>query len=419
MAAVVTKPIGVPRKMPNIGAGRDRGTNICGVNAFAHRIQGYSMTEPLKAPYPYPGGKSDAAPEIWRRFGDVPNYVEGCAGSAAVFFARPHNLDGKTETLNDLDGFITNALRAIAYAPEETAAWCDWPVSECDLTARHLWLKAQRDDLTARLFADPLYCDPQAAGWWLWGIASWIGDGWCVADGPWINVGGRLVDRRTLPADEQDQEGVSKRMPEVGLGPNSEYGFNRKGVRAYLHRAAPGVPRQMPHVGGDKKGCKVVHGINRADVVPPGALLAYFDRLALRLRRVRLLCGDWQRAVKDSITVNHGLTGLLLDPPYPQAEHSMGYHGDNDIWWDVARWAVEHGADPRLRICVCGYVSEATDAIFPPSWTRVAWQARGGYSNQAKDGRGRSNARREMLWFSPFCIDPANDWAGTLFEVAE
>lgn len=27
-----------------------------------------------------------------------------------------------------------------------------------------------------------------------------------------------------------------------------------------------------------------------------------------------------------------------------------------------------------------------------------------------------ANAKRECLWFSPACIDPANDYAGTLFE---
>lgn len=29
----------------------------------------------LKAPFPYMGGKSRVAREVWRRFGDVPNYV--------------------------------------------------------------------------------------------------------------------------------------------------------------------------------------------------------------------------------------------------------------------------------------------------------------------------------------------------------
>ena len=35
------------------------------------------------APFPYFGGKSAIAHEIWARFGDVPNYVEPFAGSLA------------------------------------------------------------------------------------------------------------------------------------------------------------------------------------------------------------------------------------------------------------------------------------------------------------------------------------------------
>jgi DNA adenine methylase len=389
------------------------------------------MSERLKAPLPYPGGKSTIADEVWRRLGDTPNYVEAFMGSAAVLLARPHDLDGKTETANDLDGFLTNALRAIAYDPEETAYWCDRPVNECDLTAFHLWLKAQREDLTERLFADPFYFDPVVAGAYLWGAASWIGDGWCVADGPWVNVEGRLVDRRTLPEDDRG-EGVPKqmprmiaeqglqpyrasvprKMPEVGRSPNGQIGFNRKGIQALRYQ---GVPKQMPEVGYKEFG--TLRGVQNSKYqADNSALLSYFERLQSRLRRVRLLCGDWRRVVKPSITVNHGLTGLFLDPPYPSAEHDMGYHGDNDIWWDVARWAVENGENKQLRIAVCGYFSEASDAMFPASWTRYRWEARGGYSNQSKDGRGRDNAKRECVWFSPHCINPATDYNGTLFE---
>jgi DNA adenine methylase len=425
--------MGVPKQMPNVGgttrAGTRSGlTSNCGIQAYRNRTH-YTMSERLKAPLPYPGGKSTIADEVWRRLGDTPNYVEAFMGSAAVLLARPHDLDGKTETANDLDGFLTNSLRAIAYDPEATAYWCDRPVNECDLTAFHLWLKAQREDLTERLFADPFYFDPVVAGAYLWGAASWIGDGWCVADGPWINRDGRLVDRRTLPS--QDTEGVPKqmpmvngarhtpdmdiqayrasvprKMPEVGRSPNGQIGFNRKGIQALRYQ---GVPRKMPEVDHGR-------GVTAAPYADNSALLSYFSRLQARLRRVRLLCGDWRRVVKPSVTVNHGLTALFLDPPYPSAEHDMGYHGDNDIWWDVARWAVENGDNKQLRIAVCGYFSEASDAVFPPSWTRYRWEARGGYSNQSKDGRGRENAKRECVWFSPHCIDPSQDYNGTLFE---
>lgn len=353
-------------------------------------------------------------------------------GSAAVLLARPHDLDGKTETANDLDGFLTNSLRSIRADPEETAYHCDMPVNEIDLTAVHLRLKAEREQLTARLFADIDYYDPVIAGRWLWGIASWIGDGWCVADGPWIDVDGVLTDRRTLghedaagvpkqmPESDHDRgiqryraaPGVPRKMPEIGRSPNGQIGFNRKGIQAYRHHA--GVPKQMPEIGSSPQSAQKPRGITK--YAAPGALLAYFARLQERLRRVRLLCGDWRRCVKPSITTNHGLTGLFLDSPYPSAEHDMGYHGDNDIWYQVAEWAAAHGDDPLLRICVCGYFSEQADAMFPPTWERLRWEARGGYSNQSANGRGRENAKRECCWFSPHCIDSKTDYAGTLFE---
>ncbi len=359
---------------------------------------------------------------VWARFGQPENYCEPFCGSSAMLLGRPGGAHA-TETVNDVDGLLINAYRCIQFAPDETAELCDWPVSEVDLTSRHLALKAAREELTSRLFADPMYCDPLLGSWWLWGIASWIGDGWGVADGPWINVDGRLVDRRTLPEDEQEEtrgEGVSRRIPEVGIGPHWKAKRNLKGVQNYRYRA--GVPRQMPQVAADPRN----GGQNRMDIqshglIEPTALAAYFARLSDRLRRVRFLCGDWRRACKDSVTVNHGLTAVFLDPPYPQAEHDMGYHEAEagDVWYQAAAWAVERGTDKRLRIAIAGYWSEATDALFPPTWERVRWEARGGYANQKADGRGRANAKRECLWFSPHCIDAKTDYGPLFAELEE
>ena len=365
------------------------------------------MPSALRSPFPWHGGKSAIAPAIWARLGDTPNYVEPFAGSAAVLLARPHDLEGKTETINDADSLVENAWRAITYATEETAFYCDRIVSEASLTAAHLHLKAARDELTSRVCADPFYCDPALAGLWLFGIASWIGGGWCVADGPWIAVDGRLVDRRTIGSEE---EGVKKQMPIVGAGNHGASGHN--GVNAERYRA--GVPKQMPMVASPGEG-RTGHNVGVSAYTTPAALLAYFARLSDRLRRVRILCGDWRRVVKPSITVNHGLSAVLLDPPYPSAEHDMRYHGDNDIWHQAAALAIENGDNPKLRICVCGYWSEQTDALFPPTWERLRWEARGGYANQSADGRGRANAKREVIFFSPHCIDAATDY-GPLFE---
>ena len=57
----------------------------------------------------YFGGKKAVAAQVWRAFGDVGNYTEPFAGSLAVLLGRP--TAPRTETVNDLDGFITNFWR--------------------------------------------------------------------------------------------------------------------------------------------------------------------------------------------------------------------------------------------------------------------------------------------------------------------
>ncbi len=144
----------------------------------------------LQAPFPWFGGKAPVAHEVWQALGNVEHYVEPFFGSGAVLLNRPHA--PKTETVNDLDGFVANAWRAMQAAPDEVARWADWPTNECDLHARHLWLVGQRDALSERLMADADWFDAKAAGWWIWGACNWIGGGWCSGEGPWISDGERL-----------------------------------------------------------------------------------------------------------------------------------------------------------------------------------------------------------------------------------
>lgn len=104
----------------------------------------------MKAPFPYFGGKSRVAGMVWRRFGDVPNYVEPFFGSGAILLGRPYynatagRFTGKgwrTETVNDASVYLTNFWRAVSAEPERVAELADWPVSEIDLHARHAWLR--------------------------------------------------------------------------------------------------------------------------------------------------------------------------------------------------------------------------------------------------------------------------------------
>ena len=300
----------------------------------------------MKAPFPWFGGKSIAAPLIWERLGDVPNYVEPFAGSLAVLLDRPS--EPGIETVNDLDGFVCNAWRAILHDPDATAHACDWPVNENDLHARHLWLVSRRAELTDRLCGDPDYFDAKIAGWWLWGIACWIGSGWCSGNGPWQSV-----------------EGVMK--------------------RPHLGDAGKGVNRQLPHLGTAGQG-----------------VLDWLRELSARLARVRVCCGDWRRVMGPSVTTKLGITGIVLDPPYSSdagRDNTLYSCDDTSVAHDVRDWAIEHGDDPKMRIVLCGYDGEHS----LPGWNCVAWKANGGYGSQGET-TGRENAPRERLWFSPHCL---------------
>jgi hypothetical protein len=118
------------------------------------------------------------------------------------------------------------------------------------------------------------------------------------------------------------------------------------------------------------------------------------------MRGVRVCCGDWSRVCGPTPTVKQGLTAVLLDPPYAVEDRADCYdeNEDRNVSAAVREWAIEQGADRRMRIALCGYEGEHK----MPGWECVPWKARGGYGSQAKDGN--DNCKRERLWFSPHCL---------------
>lgn len=110
----------------------------------------------------------------------------------------------------------------------------------------------------------------------------------------------------------------------------------------------------FPWFGGKRKVATDVwraFGDVRNYVEPFAGSLAIADRL----RRVRVASGDWQRVLGPSVTTRHGVTGVFLDPPYPDDQHAVDYVGGSNVSADVYAWAVEHGADPLMRIAFCTY----------------------------------------------------------------
>ena len=155
------------------------------------------LTNLYKTPFPYFGGKSDAAALVWSALGDVCHYVEPFMGSLAVLLRRPHeaNRTYYSETVNDLDGMLCNVWRSIQLTPEAVADACSWPVCEADISARHAALVRWRaEHELEHLMGDPAWHDATMAGWWLYGCCAWIGSGWVSGRGPWVvECGGRLV----------------------------------------------------------------------------------------------------------------------------------------------------------------------------------------------------------------------------------
>lgn len=93
----------------------------------------------LTSPFPYFGGKSRVAREIWRRIGDVGNYIEPFCGSAAVLLLRPQFHTMRMETINDVDAYVANFWRATSRDPDAVAQHCNWPVNEVDLPANKMF----------------------------------------------------------------------------------------------------------------------------------------------------------------------------------------------------------------------------------------------------------------------------------------
>jgi DNA adenine methylase len=405
------------------------------------------LTALSKFPGPYYGGKRYAAPLVWRLLGDPVHYGEPLAGTCAVLLERPHlaNRPYHSETVNDCCGLLINALRAIASHPDATAEAASWYVSEADLMARHLALLAwAATQPLEHLMGDPTWCDPQIGGWWLYGLSCWIGSGWCRGEGPWQvdPETGRVVRRPGGP-------GVSRQRPHlIGDG----MGVQHAGTRA------PGVWRQRPHLANNGKG--VQHAGTRAPGVwrpdtPPGTsaedawqarveadyaatdgfhpmtmpeLRRWFHALSARLRHVRILHGDWRRAVTSGATktvdvrAGKGICGLFMDPPYAPEHRAPGlYTSDRDplagtVAADVRTWCLTHGTDPDYRIVLAGFAGEGHEALEAQGWRVYEWfqagHLRGGMGNTNHTGTHQQH--RERLWASPHCLVPADAAAAQL-----
>jgi len=387
-----------------------------------------------KTPFPWFGGKSKAAPLVWQLLGDCHHYVEPFFGGGAVLLNRPHacNRPYFSETVNDLDGLVVNAWRAMQYHPEETARHASWPVSELDKNARQIHVLKWRKDKNFELLAGTHdYCDPLIAGWWLWGTCVQIGafDG----NAPWTcdPTTGRIRKWRDIQADREP--GVARDLPHIS---GNGQGVNHPNTRE------PGVLRNRPDISGGGRG------VNRPQAREPGVLsdmpgnefhaqtmpelIRWFQWLSARLRHVRIINGDWSRVCTTGaahtlpIRQGHGPCAFFLDPPYSaEAGRNMTLYAmeSGSVAHEVREWCLKNGANPLNRIVLAGFDTEHAE-LEQHGWTVHEWFAaghlQGGMGNVRKDkSKGGHQQKRERLWASPHCLpinQPAKSETRSLFD---
>ena len=321
------------------------------------------MSEKLKAPFTWFGGKSLADETVWSALGaDCRQYIEPFSGSAAMLLAAPLSKNNRMESLNDLDGFVTNFWRAVANDPDSVAKYSDWPNNEIDKTARHAWLVNRAERLRWSL-ADPDFFCPKTAGWWAWGISTWIGGGFCSGQGPYVSNGVEI-----FKIERADRKGTP----------------------------LPGITQQLPQVG--RSG---VQRIPEDDQTHREFLTDWMRALHERMRDVRICCGDWSRMVSPVTIAQYTPTAIFLDPPYTvgNMDYAVGGTG-GAVSTDVRKWCKENGDNPELRIVLCGYADEH-DELLQHGWWKKTWTARLGYG---KSEEARANTASETIWCSPHAL---------------
>jgi hypothetical protein len=208
--------------------------------------------------------------------------------------------------------------------------------------------------------------------------------------------------------------GLSEQRPDLG----GIYGYSGRHVHSQEGNAGPqggGLSQQVPNIGtgGHGDGTQGVHRTTGGGTCAARRawLLDWFGRLRDRLRCTRVCCGSWERVCSsESVTTRLGTTGIFFDCPYRirlkdgTQNRTAGIYGSDGgkcVVDDVIAYCVERGSDPRMRIAACCYEGEGYEVLADHGWDVVAYKASGGYGNRSK--KGKDNAARERIWFSPFC----------------
>jgi DNA adenine methylase len=275
------------------------------------------MTD-LKSPFPYFGGKSKVADEVWRRFGDVQNYIEPFCGSCAVLLARP-NVKG-SEIVNDLNGLLVNFWRAVKHEPDRVAEYAESPPSTIDLRAKHNYVYQKRSELAEKMADDPEYYNAKIAGYWVYAQS--------------VMVGGRGIF----------QENIDYRKPYCGSGGRGIQSHSIGSFRDYARMLADRLENVSILCGEWGK------------------------------------CLSKSCTIQDAS--NPRTSAIFLDPPYQIEDYySENYEHSNDVFWDVLKWCRDNQKNEHFRIALCGYTNSGVSSLIP-DWTKWVWSRHGGYANR-------------------------------------
>jgi len=376
------------------------------------------MITDLKAPFPYFGGKATVADVVWQALGQPKHYIEPFAGSCAVLLNRPdYNPSKHMETICDKDGYVANVWRSLQMEPDAVAKVCDWPVNHADLNARR-WYLLKNAELLQNLCGDPEWHDVKMAGYWIWAASCWIGSGLTrplaipdITNAKGVHKTGFYDANRYPDRTANSQAGINSQIPGRRPQISNDNSINSQ-IPLLNHET--GVCRR-PCFGAS--GAHGVHKITLVDDTEPlldvrdpytPGLYQWFRQLSERLRRVRVVCGDWSRVCGGDWQDDRGTCAMFFDPPYsseagrdPSIYHEESLTAANE----VREWCRARGDRKTYRLVLAGYYEEH-ESLKDDGWTVHRWSAHGGFANKAKDKtkcKGEENRHKEALFFSPHC----------------
>jgi hypothetical protein len=333
------------------------------------------------------------------------------------------------ETICDKDGYIANLWRALQGDPDAVAKFCDYPVNHADLKARRKYL-IRNAQLLEKLVDDPDYFDTKMAGYWIWAASCWIGSG--------------LTRPRAMPdvtvAKGVNKQGAIDKRPHLGRGEGVEKislgGRPQVALQGGVHamcqipslggEGATGVTKmQIPlldHETGIYRrptyGANGAHGVHKVtlfeetaqpldvrDPYTPG-IYDWFRQLSERLRRVRVVCGDWSRICGGDWQDDRGTCGIFFDPPYSKEagrDPSIYHEESATVAHEVREWCRARADRKTYRIVLAGYFEEH-ESLLDDGWTVYKWSTNGGFANRGNGKtQGEINRHKEALFFSPHC----------------